>query len=116
MFQFTAFAPIARWLVFNQPGCPIQKSTDQFVFANPRSLSQLITSFFASKTQGILHAPLFTFFFCLLNVIKYLKARGMQLLLRIPKNSVFLNGFCPLLKIDLLFKKVYLLFTNSTLQ
>ena len=44
------------------PGCPIRKPPDQFVFADPRSLSQLITSFFASKSQGILHAPLITFF------------------------------------------------------
>jgi hypothetical protein len=42
-------------------GCPIQKSTDQIVFANPRSLSQLITSFIASKSLGIHHTPLFTF-------------------------------------------------------
>ena len=42
-------------------GCPIRKSADQLVFANPRSLSQLITSFFASKSQGILHTPLITF-------------------------------------------------------
>ncbi len=30
-------------------------------YANPRSLSQLATSFVASKSQGIPHAPLFTF-------------------------------------------------------
>ncbi len=52
------------WLAFSQPGCPIRKSWDQFVFANPPGLSQLITSFIASKSQGILHAPLFTFFYC----------------------------------------------------
>ncbi len=42
-------------------GCPIRKSADQFVFANHRSLSQLITSFVASESQGIRHAPLLTF-------------------------------------------------------
>ena len=41
------------------PGCPIQVSTDQFVCANPRSFSQLITPFFASESLGIPHTPLF---------------------------------------------------------
>ena len=44
-------------------GCPIQKSPDQFIFANPRSLSQLITSFFASESQGIPRVPFLTFFY-----------------------------------------------------
>src|SRR5690606_14035148 len=44
------------------PGCPIRKSTDQIICADPRGLSQLITSFFASESQGIHRVPLFTFF------------------------------------------------------
>ena len=44
------------------PGCPIRVSTDQFVCANPRSFSQLITSFFASESLGIPHTLLFTSF------------------------------------------------------
>ncbi len=39
-------------------GCPIRKSTGQRVFAPRRGLSQLVTSFFASESQGIPHAPL----------------------------------------------------------
>ena len=39
----------------------IQKSSDQFSFANPRGLSQLTTSFFASKSLGIPHTPFITF-------------------------------------------------------
>ena len=39
------------------PGCPIRKSADQWVFAPTRGLSQLVTSFVASESQGILHAP-----------------------------------------------------------
>ena len=35
---------------------------DQRLFAPTQSLSQLITSFFASESQGIRHAPLLTFF------------------------------------------------------
>ena len=45
------------------PGCPIRISADYIVCANPRSFSQLITSFFASKSLGILHTPLLTFFY-----------------------------------------------------
>ncbi len=44
------------------PGCPIRKSTDRFAFADPRGLSQLITSFIASESLGIPRVPLFTFF------------------------------------------------------
>ena len=43
------------------PGCPIRKSTDQFVCADPRSLSQLITSFVASESLGIHRLPLSVF-------------------------------------------------------
>ena len=63
MFQFPALASyIVGWRVFNTPGCPIRKSLDQRSFAPPQSLSQLITSFIASESQGIRHAPFFTFF------------------------------------------------------
>ena len=39
-------------------GYPIRKSPDQKMFALPRGLSQLATSFFASQSQGIRPAPL----------------------------------------------------------
>ena len=56
MFQFTAFALLAqsplRW------GFPIRISADLGLFAPPRGFSQLITSFVASWSQGILRAPL----------------------------------------------------------
>ena len=62
MFQFPALASrIAGWYLFKVPGCPIRKSADQRSFAPTRSLSQLITSFIASESQGIRHAPFFTF-------------------------------------------------------
>ena len=48
--------------IFNRIGCPIRKPPDQFAFADPRRLSQLVTSFFASESLGIPHTPLFTFF------------------------------------------------------
>jgi hypothetical protein len=67
MFQFPEFAPIARFSDFIGEGCPIRKSTNQILFADPRSLSQLITSFFASESLGIPHTLLFTSF------IRYLR-------------------------------------------
>ena len=60
MFQFPGFAPVARYPDFIGMGCPIQTSADQIVFANPRSFSQLITSFIASESLGIPHTLLFT--------------------------------------------------------
>ena len=44
---------IHRWM-----GCPIRKSPDQRVFAAPRSLSQLATSFVGSQCLGIRRVPL----------------------------------------------------------
>ena len=44
------------------PGCPIRRFADLGIFAPPRNFSQLITSFFASESLGILHSPLLTFF------------------------------------------------------
>ena len=62
MFQFPASAPtISRRRVFNPPGFPIRTSPDQFLFADPRSFSQLTTSFIASGSQGILRSLLFSF-------------------------------------------------------
>ncbi len=39
------------------PGCPIRTSADQRAFAPPRGFSQLVTSFLASESPGIPHAP-----------------------------------------------------------
>ena len=64
MFQFPALASIIDGCyLFKVTGCPIRRFTDQGLFAPPRDLSQLITSFIASESQGIRHAPLFTFFY-----------------------------------------------------
>ena len=60
MFQFGRFALLQY--TFSILGFPIRKSTDQFVCANTRSLSQLITSFIASESLGIPRVLLFTFF------------------------------------------------------
>jgi hypothetical protein len=62
MFQFPGFAHLAVYHAFSMVGCPIRTSADQFVLANPRSFSQLITSFFASESLGIPHTPFLTSF------------------------------------------------------
>ena len=63
MFQFPRFAsPLCGDNGIKPLGCPIRKSTGQRIFAPHRGLSQLITSFIASVSQGIHHAPLTTFF------------------------------------------------------
>ena len=49
------------YAVFNCMGCPIRKFRDQYVFATPPNLSQLITSFFASQSLGIPRVPLITY-------------------------------------------------------
>ena len=44
-------------------GCPIRISPDQRSFAPPRSLSQLVTSFFAFESQGIRLLPFSSSFY-----------------------------------------------------
>ena len=62
MFQFPAFASGTRRMTRSHaPGCPIRTSAALRVFAPPRSFSQLITSFFASESQGIPHTPFLHF-------------------------------------------------------
>ena len=50
-----------RYHAFSMVGFPIRKSTGQRLFAPHRSLSQLITSFIASESQGIRHTLLIAF-------------------------------------------------------
>ena len=55
-------------------GCPIRISAGHSVFATRRSFSQLVTSFFASESLGIPHAPLFVpLFLSCLNACRYSK-------------------------------------------
>ena len=61
MFQFPAFAPRKRCKAFSLAGFPIRKSPDQVLFADPRSLSQLTTSFIAFGSLGIHRSLLFSF-------------------------------------------------------
>ena len=62
MFQFPALAPHIRAVSsFRTTGCPIRRSADHRPFAPTRGFSQLTTSFIASVSQGIHHAPLLSF-------------------------------------------------------
>ena len=67
MFQFPGLA-LSRY-TFSVPGFPIRKSSDQGLCASPRSLSQLITSFIASESQGIRRLLLLTFLVVTLIVV-----------------------------------------------
>ena len=80
MFQFPrlASAPLRGWRRCTPPGCPIRKSADQRSFASPRGLSQLITSFIASVSQGIRHSP---FSVSYLTRTAYIFVNAMQLIL-----------------------------------
>ena len=75
MFQFSRFASLSGCLAFNQTGCPIRKSGYLHLFAVTPGLSQLVTSFFASRSLGIPRAPLVTL--PNLNDITFLNARSL---------------------------------------
>ena len=65
MFQFPPFAfHISGMPALWPAGCPIRRFRGQGIFAPNPDFSQLITSFFASVSQGIRHAPLSTFSPC----------------------------------------------------
>ena len=58
MFQFPTFAlSFGKCRSSSPAGCPIRISADRVVCANPRSFSQLVTSFFAPESQGIHRLP-----------------------------------------------------------
>ena len=64
MFQFPGFPSHTYWFsmqstILHRVCSHIRKSADQSLYAAPRSLSQLVTSFFGSQCQGILHMLLF---------------------------------------------------------
>ena len=63
---------LQRCLFFKQTGYPIRILADQFVYANPRKFSQLITSFIAYENQGIPHIPLTYFLSLLIDAFSYL--------------------------------------------
>ncbi len=73
-------SPPYGFQVFNLEGYPIRKSADRSLYAAPRSLSQLTTSFLVSESQGIHHAPLFTSYSLVDNRIILLSTKYLQTL------------------------------------
>ncbi len=64
MFQFPGLASgFCRMERSPAPGSPIRISAVLWVFAPRHGFSQLVTSFFASKSLGILHVPFSPFLF-----------------------------------------------------
>ena len=64
MFQFPGFPAhgyvfTGRFMILHHECSHIRKSADQSLFATPRSLSQLVTSFIGSWCQGIRSVLLF---------------------------------------------------------
>ena len=59
-FSSAGLPPVARVPGLRRAGCPIRTPADQRPFAPPRGFSQLVTSFIASRSLGILRAPLLT--------------------------------------------------------
>ena len=68
----SARLPTYVCIVFNYTGFPIRKCLDHKIFAPPQTLSQLITSFFASQSQGIPRVPLVTYRSLVLNLLLFL--------------------------------------------
>ena len=88
MFQFPGFAFLAEFGAFGAKGCPIRISTDHVLFADPRSFSQLITSFFASESLGILHTLFLTSIYKLSSALRLPSPR-----LTLPMCSFLISSF-----------------------
>ena len=94
MFQFPGFPTcnygfITRSMVLHHRGFPIRKSADRSLFAAPRGLSQLVTSFIGSLCQGIHLMLLFawtflTFQFSFSNCLSFIK----QIMISVINSSV----------------------------
>ncbi len=80
MFQFPGLPSYMGGTGRKPVGCPIRTSADQGIFAPTRSFSQLITSFVASESLGILHVPFSPFFMTLVffNRFEHHSARSLK--------------------------------------
>ena len=90
MFQFRGLAHLTVWYDSIIPGCPIRISADQLVFANPRSFSQLTTSFVAFESLGIPHLLFLTFLTATAPFAKLLQTLSHSLIMSM--NSLSLPG------------------------
>src|SRR6187399_921473 len=107
MFQFSGFAHLSVYYVFNIVGCPIRISTDQSVCADPRSFSQLITSFFASESLGIPHTLLFTsfniYYLLMCSRLRFISLRFLSFYFYYSFTSMSMNSFVNLIPEDVEF-------------
>ena len=95
MFQFPALAPHMWWYTFSISGYPIRKSAHQRIFAPKRGLSQLITSFIASESQGIHRMPLLTFaIYTCSSLIAQSKAVAVNILMSLRSTLCFACTIC----------------------
>ena len=78
-FSSAGSPPYQGCRAFSPTGCPIRKSGYQYLFAVTPGLSQLVTSFFASRSLGIPRAPLVTL--STINDITFLCSRSFCLFL-----------------------------------
>ena len=60
MFQFSGFAFLTEYQVFDLVGCPIRVLMDQGQCAATHELSQLVAPFIACESLGIPHTPFST--------------------------------------------------------
>ena len=90
MFQYRGLAHLTVWYDSIIPGCPIRISADQLVFANPRSFSQLTTSFVAFESLGIPHLLFLTFLTATAPFAKLLQTLSHSLIMSM--NSLSLLG------------------------
>ena len=82
------------YYTFSIVGCPIRTSADHIVCANPRSFSQLITSFIASESLGIPHTPLTS-----LSPMPRILTYGTLYRYKIPALCFFKKNSCLLFKL-----------------
>ena len=105
MFQFPGFPSHTYWFsmqstILHRVCSHIRKSADRSLYAAPRSLSQLVTSFFGSQCQGILHMLLFawtTFLRCSASyslavlAVLFFAFRIAMIILHFTVNSFFIR-------------------------
>ena len=65
---------VFRHHAFSVIGFPIRTSTDQCLFAAPRSFSQLITSFVVSESLGIPHTLLFASYSSTFDLLSHIRS------------------------------------------
>ena len=87
MFQFPGFAPAMQVPESLPAGCPIRKSAYRRIFAPSRGLSQLVTSFFASESQGILHVP-FSPFLMSFAINHFFSGQSRSVFTQVPHSGV----------------------------